>query len=162
MLAEAVELNNHGIRRYIKTDMTQYWILTLVILIQKLVEKTHGGKSLFEISQKTSPSLGLFPGLWLKQRELDRKIRKKCVFCKKKQSRSLRKEERLKSCKGCRFVTYCSRKCQKRDWSRGNFPHSSSCKGLTKIWVDPYGIGLVTCDDFDCEISREVNEKKKK
>lgn len=41
-----------------------------------------------------------------------------CGFCSIKTNQ-------LKKCSGCKDVSYCSRECQKQDWSRG---HKSKCK----------------------------------
>ena len=41
-----------------------------------------------------------------------------------------KKGKRLRICKGCRFACYCSKKCQKYDWTRNK--HRAICASLNK------------------------------
>ena len=43
-----------------------------------------------------------------------------------------RKNVKLKACRQCLSVYYCSSKCQKKDWSEGEWPHRNSCTVLSK------------------------------
>ena len=53
-----------------------------------------------------------------------------CVACHKQQNKW--PQNKLKICKGCKYVTYCSRKCQKYDWVRNR--HREICADLGKCF----------------------------
>ena len=51
--------------------------------------------------------------------------------CAKKRKKPSNKADH-KLCGQCRFVFYCSKKCQKNDWNIGS--HKKYCKRLQKCW----------------------------
>ena len=52
---------------------------------------------------------------------------KACAYYKCKKIKCVKNDVKMKICKGCKMIYYCSRKCQKRDW---NSKHRTICSNL--------------------------------
>jgi hypothetical protein len=69
-----------------------------------------------------------------------------CFRCKKK--------EKLKYCKKCMIATYCSKKCQKKDWKK---IHKNNCMEYNKNVMKKLQVYLERKTDFISKISYNNN-----
>ena len=67
-----------------------------------------------------------------------------CVTCGKHDARW--------GCKLCRGVRYCDKRCQQRDWNRGDPPHKQTCSRVVN--------GIFPPGKFD-ELRESKNAKKR-
>lgn len=59
-----------------------------------------------------------------------------CMIC--------RAQENLKKCSGCKVIYYCSRECQKKDWSSHKIICGPELKNKHFVIVDPQNQGPVS------------------
>eukprot|EP01083_Nonionella_stella_P216421 777940_1 len=57
----------------------------------------------------------------------NRLIGRQCANCNKQEARDKSKKERFSKCASCRYVFYCSSKCQKYHWKK---QHRKDCKNI--------------------------------
>ena len=119
---------------YAQYEMLQKWVEPLALAIRISMLQQHESMDVPHILPINNIPWNVMSAQKTMKKRLKKVIRmKQCGWRKCNKIREKKRSNKWYKCKECRLITYCCRKCQKRDWNKGT--HRNYCASFRKYNV---------------------------